>query len=349
SGAGSQETVPSASPSVLALRVTESLRARGLRLTPLRAARSREPTSAPNDAGTGAAAPPIATPRGSPPEPSAPSPSPASSAPEPTKPLVPTVPTVPTVAPDATKPEQARPTPTPRKPVPQKAAPATAPKQAEPAARKPSTNTQTAQQPTVTPRDDVDTAPPELAPEGNTRDALLYAEVAGAGVFSAGDPGLSPGVDVFAQVRLQPYRATSLSLFGLVPLWQAAVERAPNQADIRTFALGGFADLHTPLWTRFDLSVGLGAAVLLTSIRGRSTLTAPAVTVQDDPQRTAAMLGRLGLTGALTRSLRLSLQLMVGVAVPPLEVRFGNETVATWGRPLAIATLGVELALPWMR
>jgi hypothetical protein len=71
---------------------------------------------------------------------------------------------------------------------------------------------------------------------------------------------------------------------------------------------------------------------------------------QDVPlKRTAALLARAGASYQLVDQLRVTARAMAGVGVPELTIKFGDQEVATSGLPLIMATLGLELALPWQR
>ncbi|MEY4579375.1 MAG: hypothetical protein RL701_4078 [Pseudomonadota bacterium] len=319
---GSVEVVragPGSEPTVLALRVTEVMRARGLRLVlpPSPVPVVIEPTPRPTTE-----APAISAP--------APAGAPAPSG---------------NAAPDASAnaPEHA-PASTPEAPPPAKAtpiAPATAP---ENVLRPPPS---AAAKPTP-PQPEVEAEPEATEPEQaadaadhNAPTQLLHVELAAASAFSAaGSPGVAPSGDVWAQVRLQPLRMASLSLFGLIPLWPTELSSSQGSADMRIWSIGGFVDLHTR-WQPVELSFGLGGASLLTRVG--ATQAAPGY-MKASPSllRTVALLGRIGASVALTSHLQLQARGLLGVSVPELRVAFANEPVARWGLPFVVLSLGLD-------
>jgi hypothetical protein len=170
-------------------------------------------------------------------------------------------------------------------------------------------------------------------------------------VFSPGTPsGLGPAFDLWLDVRLQPYPTTSLSLFVLAPLLQTPIERAgQGSANVRTLLVGGSVDLHVPMHP-LELSFGLGAGALFSSVTGTLAMGNTTLMPQAVPlQRTAALLVRAALSYQLVEQLRVTARVMAGVGVPELKIKFADDVVASSGLPLVIATLGLELALPWQR
>lgn len=374
SAASGQEVVaiaPGQRPELLATRATEAMRARGLRLPspapavapvtparPTQAGSGPQPPAAgagqPGEAEPGPAIPPplpdgeaklpvagppqSAEPEAKPPADADPTPAPAPQ--QPAEPLQPTAaaPLNPAAAPKLKPSEPPKHTAPPAPHV--NPVPGARPRSPEPAATPPAA---------PSPRDTA--AVSGSASSADSTDALLYAELSPAGVFSPGDPGLGPAFDVWANVRLQPDATTSLSLFALVPLLQEEVGDASASATVRTLALGGSADMHVPVQP-FEVSVGLGAASLLTSVKP-SSLDGAQYKGENVSLRTVAFLVRAGLSQQVASALRIAARVMIGVAVPLLEIRFDTDQdpmpVATWGQPFVTTTLGVELALPWRR
>jgi hypothetical protein len=376
---GSQEVVRADAkhnPELLVLRVTEAMRARGLELAQAPKAGSSPPlTAAPI-----AVAPTNRAPARSdtnttgldvtPPQPVIPEP--ANAARSGAAPTTPTAapPTSGAAAPVPVAPKPTTPSATPRT----AAAPAARPPDAVTAQDKPSTRPAAA---AGDAKRNVDTAPTRPEPQRDSDasdsaadaqraaetsesvtarpsglDRLFYAEVAGAGVFTVGQLAIGPGVDVLAHVRWQMHPSASLSAFAFFPVWQSQLVLDEGDVHTTTWMLGGAADLHAPplLGSRLHLSAGLGAAACLISLTAESRIKGLRKNDQPQQQRMAAMLARIGVAFALTSTLSLRAQGVVGVTLPgSLHVRFAEQDVARWGWPLVIATLGLELALPWTR
>jgi hypothetical protein len=185
------------------------------------------------------------------------------------------------------------------------------------------------------------------APALPPRRPLLFAEAAPLGLLSPGANRLGPAIDALAQLRLQPYATSSVSLFGFIPLWQADLERDAGKFKVRAWAIGGFADLHVPM-RPVELSAGLGVASMLISIR--ATARSAAAVDGELPKRLPLFLGRVGASLRLTRDLRLTARVMAGLLAPDgLQIEIGGQPVASWGRLLVLGSLGLELALPWER
>jgi hypothetical protein len=173
--------------------------------------------------------------------------------------------------------------------------------------------------------------------------ALIYVELAPALVLSPG--GLGPSFDAFGNVRVQPLEAVSFSLFVLAPLLHSTVSSDYGSTDVRTLGVGGSADLQLP-FSAWEFSAGLGAAALVTWLHGYGTRYG--YMAHDETKRTAAVLARVGLSWGLTSTLRLSGRVLVGFAIPELQIEFPDKTVH-WGEPFVMGALGLELALPWQR
>jgi outer membrane biosynthesis protein TonB len=348
-GARGNDELVSAGPGrdaeVLALRVTEAMRARGLTLPPLAAAAA--PAA---DSGKPSAAPP--------PEPDVDVAVPTVLPPMAT-PIETTKPTTKTTEPEPTKPTTKATEPEPAKPPPAKVpAPAREPDAKQPE-REPEPEAEEEEEARA-PEDDIEPGPLTAQPATGTapREALLYVEAGPTGVWSPGANSISPALDALISVRFRPYPTSSISLVGLIPLLSSSLETADGASiDVRSFGIGGFGDLHLPLG-RVELSAGIGGLALLTSVLAQSADDGP-VYVSDYPsRRLGALLGRVGASVSLTRDLRLAGSIMIGLTVRELQISpprtaatMDDEPspIASWGKPLLLGTLSLELALPWDR
>lgn len=168
---------------------------------------------------------------------------------------------------------------------------------------------------------------------------VLWLEVAPTGELSAG--GLGPALDGWLGARVQLTRSWSLAIFGLVPVWSDPLLGSEGSARISTWMFGVAADLHagTASWM---LSGGVGAGGVLSRMSGN----APApFTATNESITAAAAFGRVSAHLALGSSLRMFVRVVVGASMPEITVRFAERDAARWGRPFALAALGVEYPL----
>lgn len=216
------------------------------------------------------------------------------------------------------------------------------------------------------PKDDADSVAPveqtqpeaEPAPSDfNLRNSLLYVEVGPTGVWSPGVNHLGPAMDAQISLRLRPQQTSSISLVGLIPLLSSDIQRPDGAAvEVRTYGIGGFGDLHLPLG-RVELSAGLGALALFSSVMVSTTDQSTLPYQPDYPtERLAALLGRIGASFAITSDVRVSGSLMAGLTVRELIVELPRapgdakpDPNVVWGKPLLFGNLSIELALPWYR
>jgi hypothetical protein len=174
--------------------------------------------------------------------------------------------------------------------------------------------------------------------------ALVYVELAPALVLSPGH--LGPRFDAFVNVRLQPADAFSFSLSVLVPLAGSPVNSAAGSAQVRTLAAIGGADLQLP-FADWEFSAGAGAGALITWIHGSKPPSN--YQARDETQRTFSLLARLGLAWRISSVVRLSTRVLVGFSIPELRITFPDTKEVTWGMPYVTGALGLEFALPWER
>jgi hypothetical protein len=237
SAAGALETlsVPGPRPNerVLALRVTEALRARWLRLGPAGSTGSPGPAEARTEP------PPLARKPAQAAAARADAPAESDSA-----------------APDESDAARAR------------AAPEERPEQGEPPRAQPDGD---ASERAARAADDEAEQEPEAdePPPVPLRVPQLWLELAPAVAFSPG--GLGPALDVSASARLQLAAEWSLGALAIVPIWSERVEEQEGSARVHTLMLGGAADYHVgarPL----QFSAGLGLAALLSLMSGSTEL-----------------------------------------------------------------------------
>jgi hypothetical protein len=166
----------------------------------------------------------------------------------------------------------------------------------------------------------------------------LWLELAPA--LSGSPGGLGPAVAGFASVRFELTPRWSGSLLGLVPLVAQRLTGPEGTANVSIYFVGTAADVawfRTPRW---ELSTGAGVGWAQSEMRGTASAGymggSDSVTAITPLARTTArlrLIGRWWLTiGGLG-----------GVAVPEVSVKFGDRVAGRWGRPLLVATFGLQL------
>jgi hypothetical protein len=196
----------------------------------------------------------------------------------------------------------------------------------------------------------IDSPPPEPEAEsssaagGGGHDRFLVLELAPALIWSAGQPGrLGPGGDALLNVSVRPLAYFAFSAFVLGPIVPARLERSEGSAAMRSLITGVGVDLLLDLG-RWELQGGVAAASVISWFSATPNDTSGLV-ARDVVQRTAAMLLRAATLLRLNDLFRLSLRVWIGFGVPELRLSFSQEPVASWGRPLVGGSLGLELAL----
>ncbi len=167
----------------------------------------------------------------------------------------------------------------------------------------------------------------------------IWLQAAAGGALSEG--GLSANAVTRLGIRVEPWQRWSVSALSLLPINSQKVSTATGRATANTFLFGsmlGFAPLRSQT-AEFELGVGGGAA--LCQMRGFPSSPL-------DEGRTQSIWSGVAMADTsfawrATRWLRIRIAVLAGLAAPRPAVRFEGESVATWGRPFASGTLGVEL------
>src|SRR6185295_8509058 len=128
--------------------------------------------------------------------------------------------------------------------------------------------------------------------------------------------------------------------FAAVPLTDARIQGAAGSADLRVVLGGGAARfLFTTRASRWAPTADLG----VTAVSLKSTGVANEGYLPSAPGAvTAAPFGRVGLAFAPIPQLRLRADVLVGGIPAGVSIRFAKHEVATWGRPFALASAGVD-------
>lgn len=170
----------------------------------------------------------------------------------------------------------------------------------------------------------------------------MYLELAPAFGWSPG--GFPPRGDAWVNLRLQPTAAVSFSAFALAPVLQGRVssERDAGSASVRTVIAGISADaqLATHAW---QWSAGLGIAGLMTLVR--NVLADPMYSTRPDTLLNPAAIARLAAVWRVTGSVHLVGRVLVGVS--KLVIVFPHGEKKNWGLPFVSFALGLEFTLPW--
>jgi hypothetical protein len=181
------------------------------------------------------------------------------------------------------------------------------------------------------------------AADGGASRSVFALELAPALLWSLGQPGhLSAGGDAFFNLRLRPFAHVAFSAFALGPILPFRFEHSDGNVTMRSLIMGVGVDLLLDLGS-WELQGGLaGASVLSWFI---ATPNDDTLVRHDVSQRTAALLLRAAALFRLAPSSRLSLRAFIGLGVPELKLTFSTEPVASWGRPLLGGSIGLELAV----
>lgn len=127
------------------------------------------------------------------------------------------------------------------------------------------------------------------------------------------------------------------------PLVAQTVESALGSADVKWGSLLAKAELAlTPPGSDVEASLMGGTGAVLVHMEGKAER--PYAGRVDSVVAFAACAGP-ALAFSLSRTVMLRSELWGGVALPRPTVRFAGQTVAAWGQPFALATLGVEVGV----
>lgn len=169
--------------------------------------------------------------------------------------------------------------------------------------------------------------------------ALLTADIDVGAAYSAGGLGVDPTM-VFG-VRVHPKRWLAVGAFGAFEPQAARFSSTEGDVHARASLLGLVTDFGFGTGrTRFELGGGIALSML--SLSG--VADAP-YAGRETRSLGAAPVLRSNLDFRLAGSLSLHLGVLGGVSSPRVAVRFADRTVAHWGRPFALAVIGVEVGL----
>jgi hypothetical protein len=180
-------------------------------------------------------------------------------------------------------------------------------------------------------------ARPSTSLAASAEEDRFFQELAAAVPHQPGSPGL---VLVFgARLRFGPTYGLGAKL--VLPVMRSTVSSEGNAADVSASLVGLESSARIVTTALATLDAHAGISLLWLSASGRAQ--APYTARVDSKLAALPSLGsELGFR--LTKHVRLCLGAELGVALPQLELAFAGQSVATWGRPFALLSLGVGVA-----
>lgn len=143
-------------------------------------------------------------------------------------------------------------------------------------------------------------------------------------------------------ITLSPSRFLSVSGFSELPIRKSELVDATGtvRLNVTVLALATDGTLETK---HLQGSLGAGAAVAFLGITGEPSQDT--YTGQHQRLNAAIPFVRLGGAALMADRVRLRLELLSGVALPPTIVRLDAEDAATWGQPFIMGTLALQLGV----
>jgi hypothetical protein len=181
--------------------------------------------------------------------------------------------------------------------------------------------------------------PPPAPPPPRPSFASVTADIDVGAEYSAGGLGVSP--IMVLGVRAHPKRWLAVGAFGAFE--PQASRFSSNEGDVhaRASLLGVVTDFGFGTdRTRFELGGGIALSML--SLLGEADSPYAG---RETHSFGAAPVLRSNLDFRLAGSLSLHLGALSGISSPRVAVRFADRTVAHWGRPFALAVIGIEVGL----
>ncbi|APR83492.1 Flagellar hook-length control protein FliK [Minicystis rosea] len=162
----------------------------------------------------------------------------------------------------------------------------------------------------------------------------------GPGVL-ASPGGFGPAAALDVGLSWLPSDRVGGFAFASIPLTRPRVSGVAGSADLSTTMLGaGMRFLFTTRASTWAPSVDVGVAAVALSLSGTASVAGTAA--NDASAWTAAPFVRTGLAVALTPMLRARADVLVGVVTQDVSIQLAKEDVATFGRPLVLASVGVD-------
>jgi hypothetical protein len=145
-------------------------------------------------------------------------------------------------------------------------------------------------------------------------------------------------------LRLDFAERWSLHADGLLPVSPQSVAAAEGEAEVATYLVSGALDFE---WARLPfggLRSGFGAGAGVTTMSGDADT--PGFDGATDTVTTFALLLNSSFHADLAKWLRFRSAVALGATMPEVSVQFGSHEVASWGRPLFVASVALEASPP---
>ena len=181
----------------------------------------------------------------------------------------------------------------------------------------------------------------ESSPESKARSIAQFGLDAGA-ILLMSPGGVSPAADMLVMPTWMPTNKVIARGVVAVPLTSPELTSTEGQATVKEWLFGACVDWSLlsadSVWAA-TLGAGLGAVRL----QSQGTANPPYVSSNGDawawlPFAHAGTSVRLG-----SSALRIGVDVWVGVSLPEIAILFPSRQIATWGRPLAGASLALQI------
>ena len=170
--------------------------------------------------------------------------------------------------------------------------------------------------------------------------AQFELEVGGALSWSPG--GLGVAWHVAIAFAWMPHPLIGAHVWVLLPVAPAIVSGPEGEADIFPGLAGAGLRFRWVPDPALELRADVGVAAAMLAMSGRGI---PPFVGRTDEVFFAAPYVRVAGAWAFTQLVRLRADLTLGVATPGAAVEFAGREAATWGQPLLVVGLGLDVAL----
>ena len=164
-------------------------------------------------------------------------------------------------------------------------------------------------------------------------------QLQGGIAVGASPGGLGPGLAARITAGYNLTRWLALSVLAGIPLMGNEVERADGQSRVWPFELA--ASLAVEPWRNLDWSPGLWLGIGGWLVYATGAADAPREGLRTWGSTALLSIGTR-LAYRVAQPLRVIVGVRLGVAMPQLRLRFGEEIAARGGRPLIDGTLALE-------
>jgi hypothetical protein len=156
-----------------------------------------------------------------------------------------------------------------------------------------------------------------------------------------GSGGLSESAIASFHLRVEAWRRGSISCVVFLPLSSQNVSGERGTATVEAYLLGATAGVVALRFQSFDLDLALGGGAVRATMHGVAAM--PSDVARSQTVWAAVAFVDASLVWRASSWLNLRVSGVVGLSAPRPTVRFDHDVIASWGRPLALATVGFEL------